>query len=186
MHRVLIIFAFVLIAKIGTAQVYFEEPVDSTTSINDRMYFGGNFSLNFGSFTFIDVSPLAGYMLTENFSVGLGASYSYVSRELIFLPGPRRVRISNSAYGGRIFARQNVLEDYFAHFEFESINTEFLSRAADDTIRDWVPGLFVGGGITQGIFTRGGANLTILYNLLHDEVRSPYASAFVIRGGLTF
>ncbi len=186
MRRILILFVFVSIVHIGHSQVYFEEPVDSTTSVNDRVYFGGNFALNFGTFTFVDISPLAGYMLTEGFSMGVGGSYSYVSRELIFVPGFRRIRVNNSAYGGRIFARHNVLEDYFAHVEYESINTEFLSPTGDGTVRGWVPGFFVGGGLTRGIFSKGAANFTVLLNLLHDQARSPYGSALVIRGGFTF
>ena len=186
MYKILIVVAFLASTQVLRSQVYFEEPVDSTTTLDDRVYFGGNFSLSFGTFTFIDVSPLAGYMVTEDFSLGLGASYLYVARDLFLIPGPRRERISNSAYGGRIFARHNVFEDFFAHVEYENINNEFISSRGDGLTRGWVPGFLVGGGITRGVTSRGAANFTVLINLLHDDARSPYASALVVRGGFTF
>ncbi len=185
MRKLFVLVAFLTFAQLGLSQVYFEEPVDSTTSLNDRFYFGGNLSLNFGTFTFVDVSPLAGYMVTEDFSVGLGASYLYVSRELFVFPGPRRERFSNSAYGGRAFARHNLFDDFFAHVEYENINNEFLSPFGDGLIREWVPGFLVGGGVSRGVGSRGAANFMVLINLLHDDLRSPYASAVVIRGGFT-
>ena len=33
-----------------------------------RLFFGGNFGLTFGNFTFINVSPVVGYRLTDKFS----------------------------------------------------------------------------------------------------------------------
>ena len=170
------------------AQVYFEEPSDST-SFRDRLYFGGNFSLNVGNrFTFIDISPLAGYMLSEDVSVGLGINYLYYSQEVINVFNGDRFDLTSSVYGGRVFARHNIMDNYFAHVEFENVNTNVVSLelTGSTIVRDWVPGFFVGGGFFQPVFKRGGVNITALYNLLHEELRSPYSSALVIRGGVTF
>ena len=66
---------FIGLVSASNAQVYFEKETDST-SFRDRLYFGGNFSFNLGTrFTFIDVSPLVGYMVNDDFSVGLGSTY---------------------------------------------------------------------------------------------------------------
>ncbi len=188
MKKLLLTLVFMLgIVFCSQAQVYFEEDVDST-SFMDRVYFGGNFSFNLGTrFTFIDVSPLAGYMVNDDFSVGLGATYLYLSREFLTFQSGNRFKITNSVYGGRAFMRHRVMDNFFAHTEFESLNTETPSfDGSQGTFREWVPGLFIGGGVFQPIFRRGGVNITILYNLLHDELRSPYNSAFVFRGGITF
>ncbi|MFT6828878.1 MAG: hypothetical protein ACJAZV_002172 [Roseivirga sp.] len=194
MKRLFGLFIILLaIAPALKAQVYFEEKDEQkadtvkTSDFKQRVYKGGNFSLNLGSdFTYIDISPLAGYMITPTFSAGVGATYLYLSRKYIILPSGNTFKVNSSVYGGRTFVRKNILETYFAHLEFEALNVEFASNSNNEnTIREWVPGLFIGGGIFQPIFGRGGVNLTILYNLLHDERKSPYNSAFVIRAGVT-
>lgn len=181
------ILAFGLVS-VGNAQIYYEEEADST-SFKDRLYFGGNFSLNLGNrFTFIDISPLAGYMLNEDVSIGLGINYLYYSQEVFNIFNGDRFDLTSSVYGGRVFARHNILDNYFAHVEFENVNTNVVSFETNGSriVRDWVPGLFLGGGVFQPVFKRGGVNFTVLYNVLHEELRSPYNSAFVIRGGVTF
>lgn len=82
MKRLFTLFIISLaIAPALNAQVYFEEKKEQktdsvkTSDFKERVYKGGNFSLNLGSdFTFIDISPLAGYMITPTFSAGLGAT----------------------------------------------------------------------------------------------------------------
>ncbi|OEJ99605.1 hypothetical protein [Roseivirga misakiensis] len=174
---------------VASAQVYFEEDEVDSLSFKDKLYFGGNFSFNIGNrFTFIDISPLAGYLLTDDFSVGAGVNYQYLRREFINAFNGDRFTLSNGVYGGRLFARHNILDDYFAHVELETVNTEvveFDNFGRSSIGRDWVPGFFIGGGYTQPVFGRAGINVTVLYNLLHDDARSPYNSAFIIRGGIT-
>lgn len=168
----------------STAQVYFEEESDSLT-LRDRLYFGGNLSLNvFSQNKFIDVSPLVGYMIDNNWSAGGGLTYQYISREFRAIPSGDRFTISSSVYGGRAFVRRNINETYFAYSEFETLSAEFGVGNANST-REWVPGLFIGAGTFQQFFRKGGINLMILYNVLHDNLRSPYNSEWVIRGGVT-
>lgn len=191
MRKLLTVAAFFFISFSSLqAQVYFEEEPQEEDSVSfmDRVYFGGNFSFNLGTdFTYIDVSPLAGYMITSDFSAGLGATYLYLSRKYIVLPSRDEFKVSSSVYGGRTFLRHNIFETYFAHMEFEALNVEFAPDPYSETTnREWVPGLFIGGGAFQPIFGKGGINITVLYNLLHDDLRSPYGSALVIRGGITF
>lgn len=184
---------FLVLSNVLSAQVYFEEKVEqdsdsvSKNNLRERIYTGGNFSVNVGSdFSFVDISPLVGYMVTPEFSVGLGASYLYLSRRYVLRPSGNTFKVNTSVYGGRTFARQNILDNYFAHVEFEAMNVEFASnRINENTVREWVPGLLIGGGFFQPLFGRGGVNITLLYNLLHDEIRSPYNSAIIFRGGFT-
>ncbi len=172
-----------------SAQVYFEEDEIDSLTFKDRLYFGGNFSANLGfggGASFVDISPLLGYMINEDLSVGVGATYLYVSREFIILPSNDRFRVSNSVYGGRTFLRHSILDNYFLHTEFETLNTEVLvNNGTDQTVREWVPGFFIGGGTFQPIFGKGGVNITVLYNLLYNDVKSPYGSAWVVRAGFT-
>ena len=145
------------------------------------MYYGGNFSLQFGSVTYIDISPLAGAMITDKLSAGLGATYQYLNF---------RRASSSSVYGGRLFGRYNITQNFFAHSEVESLNTAYVvpgATAAQDRLnRDWVTGVFVGGGYFTPFGNRGGANITLLYNLTYDNRRSPYNEPYVIRVGFVF
>ena len=179
-------------ASLAQAQVYFEEKSEeesdsvSMPSFRDRLYFGGNLALDFFSRNkFFEISPLVGYMVTPQYSVGGGFIYQYTSREFLAVPSGDRFTVSSSVYGGRIFNRYNVTPEYFAYAEFESLSARF---GVGDALskRDWVPGLFFGGGTSMPFFQNGGGgNLMVLYNVLHNNVRSPYNSQWVIRCGIT-
>lgn len=154
---------------------------DGGTSFWERVYFGGNFGLQFGDVTAIDLSPLAGYMFTNQFSAGLGVTYQYVKFNDRFSNND----FSTDVYGGRVFGRYNFTQQFFGHTEFENLNLEVFDPLEGDVDRQWVPGFFVGGGIFQPIGRSAGLSFTLLYNLLHDDNESPYASPFVIRAGFT-
>ncbi|MDQ3393680.1 MAG: hypothetical protein M3512_06155 [Bacteroidota bacterium] len=148
-------------------------------SFKERSYFGGNFNMQFGQVTFIDISPLLGYMVTPRFSIGTGVTYQYLNY--------RWLGYKTNIYGGRVFARRNIGQQFFAHTEFEALNVEFpkyVSPTDHKWVREWVPGLLVGGGLFQPFGRRGGINLTALYNLTYVRGKSPYASPFIIRAGL--
>ena len=184
MKKLVLIMALFVGAVQVQAQVYYEDDSDSV-SFRDRLFFGGNLSLNvFSQNKFVDVSPLAGYMVSPRYSVGAGLTYQYISREFTAIPSGDRFTLSSSVYGGRVFTRYNVTENYFLYSEFESLNAQFgVGNGLAD--REWVPGLFIGVGTFQPTFANGGVNVMVLLNVLHDELRSPYNSAVVVRGGFT-
>lgn len=150
--------------------------------LNERMYFGGNLSLQFGNLTFVDVSPLVGVMLAEKYSAGVGATYQYFNN--------RFFRNEQSIYGGRIFNRYNLFPKIFAHAEYEALNVEVANPIPNTNevvfTRDWVPGFMVGGGYFSPFGNRGGMNITVLYNLTYDNRRSPYNEPYVIRVGFIY
>lgn len=175
-----------------SAQVYFEDEDDTVVTPPPQVYFGGNFSMNFGGLGggqdgFLELSPLVGFMLTKKFSVGVGGTYLYTSKEYLVLPSNNRVRFDFSTYGARGFLRQNITERAFLQTEYESLNVEVpLNDGSGNTGREWVPGVFIGGGTFLPISTRLGMNISFFYNLAHDNLRSPYPNPIVIRGGLSF
>ncbi|MFP4092945.1 MAG: hypothetical protein ACLFUB_00575 [Cyclobacteriaceae bacterium] len=138
----------------------------------DKISLGGNFNLQFGNITFIDISPMVGYRVTNRFTAGPGFTYRYLKF---------RGFEGSSIYGGRVFARHMVGRQFFAHGEYENLNAEFVQD--DRLVRNWVPGLFLGGGIFQPMGNRGGVTLSALYNVMHDNLRSPYNSPWVINVG---
>lgn len=144
--------------------------------LKDRLYYGGNFGMSFGTITFVDVSPLVGAMVTNRLSGGVGATYQYFN-DRRFIGG------NSSLYGGRVFGRYNVFPNIFLHSEYESLNFDLFNPLSERFERTWVPGFFLGAGYFTPFGSRGGANFTFLYNLLHDNRRSPYNEPYVIRVG---
>ncbi len=164
-------FFFVSSPSFGQREIY-----GDSTSFKDRLYYGGNLGLQFGYFTLIDVSPIMGVMITPKLSGGVGGTFQYY--EYNSFQGSQ-----GTSYGGRVFARYNILPNIFTHVEYESINWEALDTFDNVFRRTWTNALFVGGGYFAPFGTRGGANFTFLYNLLHDNRNSYYSEPYVIRVG---
>ncbi|MBO6661916.1 MAG: hypothetical protein JJ909_10340 [Roseivirga sp.] len=194
MNRLVLSFLLLIaISNTVSAQYFEEEKKDKEETekipLEDRVFFGGNFGLSFSfgdvESQYIEVSPLVGYRFSETFSGGLSLSYLYVSREYIFLPSYNRVKLKNNTYGPRAFLRYRFLDNYFFQTEFESLNTLVpLNDGTSNTGRDWVPGFFIGGGVTYPIGRNLSVNLVLMYNVIYDDNRSPYGSPLASRGGI--
>lgn len=147
----------------------------SSSNFFDKVFVGGNFGLQFGTVTFIDVSPLVGYRFTNRFSAGPGITYRYFKL---------RGFEGTSTYGGSFFARHIVGSQFFAQAQYENLNTIYPSLDTPNALeRGWVPGLFLGGGIFQPLGRRGAVTLAAMYNLIYDNIRSPYGSPWVFNVG---
>lgn len=146
----------------------------------DRIYVGGGLGLQFGAITNIEVSPIIGYRFTNTFSAGIGLTYIYFKREFDNFDD-----LETNIYGYRVFARQNIQQQFFAQAEFENLSLEFFNIDNGTTNREWVPGFLIGGGYFQPIGRNAGFNITALYNVLFDDQKSPYNSPLVLRIGLT-
>lgn len=141
----------------------------------DKVSIGGNLGLQFGNPTLIDVSPTLGYRVNEKFMPGIGATYIYNSwRDF----DGNRSQIS--VYGGRLFARYTVIQNLFVHGEYELLNFPLF---ADNTDRQWVPALLVGGGYSQRLGERSSINVMILWNVLQDGTRPSLYNNPIIRVG---
>ncbi len=172
----LLFLGFILLQTNSFAQ---REIYGDSIPFRDRLYFGGNLGLQFGTITLVDVSPLAGVMITPKLSGGVGMTFQYYDNK-------RFQGAEGTSYGGRLFGRYNVFPNIFVHTEFESINWETYDIFAEDFRRIWTDALFLGGGYFAPFGPRGGANFTFLYNVLHDNRTSYYAEPYVIRVGFVF
>jgi len=173
---IFVVFLFFLFFGIGNLHAQREIQQGEKAPFKDRVYFGGNLGVAFGTITFVDVSPLAGVMLTNTLSGGLGGTFQYFN-DTRFPEG------ENTIYGGRVFLRNNIFQSFFIHAEYESLNLDLYNPRFDRFERDWVPGFFLGGGYFTPFGGRGGANFTFLYNFLYDPIRSPYNQPYVLRVG---
>jgi hypothetical protein len=143
---------------------------------SDRLVFGGNFGLSFGSYTSILVAPTVGYRVTDNFTAGLGLSYQYW-RDNFY-------DVSNSIYGGMLYGRYNVFKGLFVEADFEMNNTlayTFDNLGGYTSERKWIPSLLLGGGYYTG-GNVGGFYISVLYDVIQNP-NSPYYQIPIFRIG---
>lgn len=167
------VFLFLFISPFfGHAQAEFSK----NSSFMDRVYTGGNVDFSISNVvTSIGISPLAGYMVTDRFSVGVGGTYQ-VNRF-------KQIDLTLNNYGVRTFARYNVTQEFFAYTEYEYLIFEF-SDGVSEVQSEGFSSFFVGGGYAVPISRNVSFLAIALYNLAYDDFRSPYPSPIVLRGGI--
>ena len=173
---ILLIACLILVCHLSFGQENQEQEETPKGNLLDKVFVGGNFGLQFGTITFIDISPIVGYRFTDRFSAGPGITYRYLKF---------RGFSGTSTYGGSLFARHTIGSQFFAQAQYESLNTAFTTVVNQDIMirRDWVSGFFLGGGIFQPLGRRGAVTLAAMYNLMYDAQRSPYGSPWVFNVG---
>jgi len=141
--------------------------------ITDKVYFGGNLFFTLGSYTSIGIWPMVGYKVTPRLSLGLQPGYEYLKYDSYYGGS-----YETSNYGFRVFSRYRVIPQAYAHVEYANINYGQQYRTPGGDIeeeRNWVPFLFIGGGISQPLGGTAFAYVQILFDVLQDD-NSPYAN----------
>ena len=157
-----------------------------------RWFLGGNLGLQFGYYTLIDISPIAGYMITDRLAVGAGATYKfYRIREYFYDTYQNRWRhFQSHIYGGPVFSRYFISRPVFAHVEYEylrfrdEIYVNNPSGQRFDKVYNNVNvhSVFAGGGYRQYFGSGSAFEIMLLWNL-NETHRSPYNNP-VIRMGV--
>jgi hypothetical protein len=168
---------FCLVLFISSAMAQTDR--DQKPGFGERIFWGGNLGMQFGNLTYVDISPLAGYKITEQVHAGIGATYIYYRYKDIY------GSFETSIYGGRVFGRYFPMENLFAHVEYELLNLEVPESVSgtnySNLVRDYISSVFVGGGYAQPIGDRSALILMVLFNLTEEQY-SPYQNP-VIRIG---
>lgn len=188
MKKLLFIFAFLAANFYGFAQdtiriaqdgadINLDKPKEfSDFTFRERLHFGGGISgLSFGNPTSIGISPMAGYDLTPDLTLGLGFTYQYYGFKF------NGIKSSSNLIGKRIFVRNYV------HFLDNLIGPSFLvgqienfSDIKTNSPTNYSNPILIGLGIGQ----RRGLNLQVLYDLNYGKnvfKASPYGSALVFQ-----
>ncbi len=151
--------------------------------LSDKIYFGGNLGLQFGTITQIDLSPLVGYQITDALSAGVGLSYQYYS-DSRWSSG----NIQTDIYGWKVFSKYFFYEDLFVQVENEMLNLETkyfdVLNNYQNQDRFWLNCFMVGGGYRQRIGERSSVMLTVLWNL-NQTANTPYSNP-IVRVGFNF
>jgi hypothetical protein len=149
----------------------------------DRLRYGGNASVTFGTNTAVFLSPKVGYLVTKDFIAGAGFIYQYLSLSARDQNGNFiRNFFTSQTIGPMLFTAYNVTDFAYVGGQFEYLNHDApilnTSGFVVDTEKIWSPVFFVEAGFTQQIGSRGMLRIGLRYNLLHQGIRSPYASAW--------
>jgi len=141
-----------------------------------KVFVGGNLGMQFGTSTFIDVSPMAGYRINDHIWAGVGVTYQYYHYR------DKNYDFTTNIYGGRIFGRYFFTQNLFAHTEYEVLNLEAYDLYPPRRID--VGSLLAGGGYIQRFGTNSGLTAMILYNFT-ESAYTPYQNP-IIRVGMVF
>lgn len=164
-----------------------EEEKDTSQKSNaasfwDKVTFGGNIGASFGSATYVNISPMVGYRLTEDFTAGTGFTYIYLN--------DKYWNYSTSIYGPRFFGQYAVFSNLFAYSELDILNVDYYNTVEQRYDRTWVANPLVGGGYRAALGPRSFMNFFVLYNLnwnANKDLVSPYRnSPLIIRVGFSF
>jgi len=138
----------------------------------DRLFYGGNLNLQFGTYTDIQVSPVIGLWVLPRVGIAIGPDFQY------YKLGPTRTFI----YGGKTYLEYLFLQDLnnviplglhaglFLHTEYDllSLESSFFKDPPYDSDRFLAGTFLVGGGVRQQMGERSSLNMTFLWTLDSD------------------
>lgn len=137
----------------------------------ERLFFGGSFALQIGSFTDIELSPVAGLWVLPRVAIAAGPSYRFY----------KFMENSTDILGLRAYTQLVLLRDIdkfiplgvhtgiFFHIEDEllSLETDFWKVPTTDPVprRFYVNTPLAGGGLSQQMGRRSSVNFMVLWAL---------------------
>jgi hypothetical protein len=149
-------------------------PYDQKTSeekppFKERVFFGGNFGLMFGTITDIQISPVVGIWLLPRINIAAGPTYRYYKDQFN----------KTAIYGGKAYLQFVLIQDLnsvvplgshtgiFLHIEDEllSLKTSFWKYPPYTSDRFYVNTVLAGAGISQQLGKRASLNFMVLWPL---------------------
>ncbi|HSY76342.1 MAG TPA: hypothetical protein VK890_05770, partial [Bacteroidia bacterium] len=141
---------------------------------------GGGFGLQFGTVTYVTLSPLFNYHILDDIEIGIGPMYQYLN--IIYLND----NYTSTTYGGRISASiflPGRLSNLYIHGEYDVLNVpdvySFISNVTRATIGFPLAGL----GLKRPLSDKSFYYLLFSYNF-NNTLLAPYFSNPVIEAGL--
>ncbi len=173
-----------------TITLFSQENREPKVPFSERIVFGGGLGLQFGTLTFIDISPVIGYRLTPKLETGIGLTYKYYRYKDFYQDQTtgQKFDLKSHMYGGSVYSRYHILENIFAHVEFERLRYSFedITNVGGQIVRNpthtYINSLFVGGGLRQRITANSYFFILALWNLTEQEY-TPYNNP-VLRMGV--
>lgn len=150
-----------------------QELKNQAPPLNDRIFFGGSFGLQFGSISDIEISPVAGVWILPRLSFAFGPEYRFY----------KYYSDKTHIYGAKLYTELTVLRninnvipigtnmDVILHLEDEllSLESEFFTNPPYESKRFTINNILGGGGISQQIGRRSYLTFLILWTLTSEE-----------------
>lgn len=170
---------------------------------SERFFVGGALGFSVGTYSsLIDISPIFGYAVTEDFIAGIGLTYKYYKYKDYFYQLDEYGNVisvedfKSNMYGFSIWSRYYLskigipfIENIFLHAEVEPLtfinkysfnpNGSYMDPwggryiKADDRIN--LTGVFLGGGLRQMIGGRSYLYIEVVWDL-NEDLYSPYSN----------
>lgn len=151
------------------------KPVEKKGFKKENIFVGGNLGVQFGSYTFVNVSPQVGYHFNKYFEAGAGVNLQYVSQKYEDQFGNDFYKQSNYVFGGNLFARVFPVRPVFIQIqpEYNWINARlkyYNSNYPTEKYTAHTPSLLLGlGGSFEGVL------VSLMYDVLQKPA-SPYST----------
>jgi hypothetical protein len=125
-----------------------------------------------------EISLLISYRFPKILSIGTGPTYIFNYQ--------RDVDKNLNGWGGKIFAKAQLLKFLYLWTEYQGISNQYVSDGSPVTLdHEYADSWFVGAGLNIRLGRSSGINVSVLYDLLHGS-SSPYSSATTYRLGFSF
>ncbi len=178
-HRFPKTILIVLLLFMSTADFFAQRVKEEAPPLSQRMFYGGNLGLQFGTITDIQISPVVGLWVSPRLAVAIGPDYRFFKYR----------SEQTSIYGAKGYLQFVVIKDIstflpigastgiFLHLEDEVLNLEssywknppvFSSRFNINTV-------LAGGGISQQVGRRSSIDLMLLW-VLNDPGFDVYSN----------
>jgi len=168
--------------------VFGQQQKEAAPPLRERLFYGGNFGLQFGTITDIQVSPVIGVWLLPRLAVAAGPDYRFYKYQ------SDRTNI----YGLKTYMEFVVVKDLgsvlpvgsntgiFLHIEDELLNLEssYWKNPPVFSKRFYINTILAGGGLSQQLGRRASMNMMILW-ALNDSGYGVYSNP-EIRISFTF
>jgi hypothetical protein len=177
-----LIVSLMLLAASLSAQNTVDLNPKTKPPFKDRLFYGGSLGLQFGNLTLIDVSPMIGYKITPKVGVGVSPTYKYYGYKYNY--GGYSINEKANIFGGSIFGRVIIYQNFFAHAEYEYLTYKMKDEQySADAVKKDFQSLLVGAGYREPIADNAFMYLLVLWNL-NETIDSPYTNP-VLRAGFS-
>lgn len=180
MRKILLSILF-LASVLGLDAQYLEK--DPPPSPVQRIFFGGNLDMGFGTVTQISLSPEVGYRITNRLSAGVGIDYMFVYSE--------EYNFKGSIFGGSVFASFTVIKSLgelipflgtdmgilvYGQFSYTNMGKFYTALSGEEPM--WIASPMLGLGFQVPIGQRSYMVLSVMYNF-DESMYSIYSNPVV-------
>jgi len=158
----------------------------------EKLFFGGTFGASFGSYTFVNVSPIVGYQFNRYFAAGTGINFIYSSSKYDYGNPNLDYKNEYGVVGLPVFARFYPINFLFLHAQPEMNYTwgkvKFYDGSPDQKLDPkFVPSVLVGVGAAIPLGGNGRGAMTVMYQYdVVQDPRSPYGTNGFLSIGFNF